>query len=167
MKFGVLAGMRPGEIFALRRGTVTERYAAINERVYRGVIDTPKTTKSVRKAALSDGLVEDLSLWLKEAPDTGPTGWLFPSENSKTPLSADNVWRRYIRPKLVDLGLKWVNFQVLRRTHSTLMRELNVDPKLVADQQGHTVDVNLNVYTETPVALKKQAVDSLESRLIN
>jgi hypothetical protein len=47
------------------------------------------------------------------------------------------------------------------------MRELNVDPKLVADQQGHAVDVNLNVYTETSVALKKQAVDGLESALVN
>ena len=47
------------------------------------------------------------------------------------------------------------------------MRELKVDPKLVADQQGHAVDVNLNVYTETPIALKKQAVDGLESALIN
>ncbi len=167
VKFAVLAGMRPGEIFALRRGTVNEHYAAVNERVYRGVIDTPKTTKSVRKAALSDGLLEDVSLWLKETPETGPRGWLFPSENLKAPLAADNVWRRYIRPKLLPFGLAWINFLVLRRTHSTLMRELNVDPKLVADQQGHAVDVNLNVYTETPVALKKQAVDSLESRLIN
>jgi hypothetical protein len=47
------------------------------------------------------------------------------------------------------------------------MRELNVDPKTVADQQGHTLDVNLNVYTETSIALKKQAVDGLESALIN
>ena len=28
------------------------------------------------------------------------------------------------------------------------MRDQNVDPKVVADQQGHTLDVNLNVYTE-------------------
>lgn len=65
------------------------------------------------------------------------------------------------------VGLDWVNFLVLRRTHSTLMHELKVDPKLVADQQGHAVDVNLNVYTEVPVELKKLAVDGLESALIN
>jgi integrase len=44
-----------------------------------------------------------------------------------------------------------VNFHVMRRTHSSLMRGLGVDPKIVADQQGHTLDVNLNVYTETSV----------------
>jgi integrase len=42
-------------------------------------------------------------------------------------------------------GTGWVNFQVLRRTHCTLMRDLKMDPKLVADQLGHTLDVNLNV----------------------
>jgi integrase len=167
VKFGVIAGMRPGEVFALTRGAVSEYHVEINQRVYRGVIDTPKTAKSVRKAAFSDGLMSDLSMWLNQTPNRGPSDWLFPSENLTTPLSRDNVWRRYIRPKLKDIGLEWVNFLVLRRTHSTLMRELNIDPKLVADQQGHEVDVNLNVYTETPIALKKQAVDGLESALIN
>ena len=45
------------------------------------------------------------------------------------------------------------------------MKELGVDPKLVADQQGHTLDVNLNVYTATSVALRKKAVDKLENKL--
>ena len=42
-------------------------------------------------------------------------------------------------------------------------RELDVDPKLVADQLGHSVDVNLNVYTKTVLDLRKQALDALES----
>ena len=41
----------------------------------------------------------------------------------------------------------WATFQVMRRTHASLMKELSIDPKLVADQQGHSLDVNLNVYT--------------------
>jgi hypothetical protein len=48
------------------------------------------------------------------------------------------------------MGPGWVNFQVLRKTHSTLMREQEVDPKIVADQQGHDVDVNLNVSRKRP-----------------
>lgn len=54
-------------------------------------------------------------------------------------------------PKLAKVGLGWANFQVMRRTHSSLMKQLGVDPKLVADQLGHTLDVNQNVYTESPV----------------
>ncbi len=70
-----------------------------------------------------------------------------------------------MQPKLDNVGLGWVNFQVMRRTHSSLMRELDVDPKVVADQLGHTLDVNLNVYTETDLNIRKKAVDTLESAL--
>jgi integrase len=87
-------------------------------------------------------------------------GWLFPSEKLKMPLSKDNVWRRYIAPKLAAIGLGWVNFQVMRRTHASLMRDLDVDPKIVADQQGHTLDVNLNVYTQTSMESRYQCRDA-------
>ena len=70
-----------------------------------------------------------------------------------------------MQPNLEKVGLEWVNFQVMRRTHSSLMRELGVDPKVVADQLGHTLDVNLNVYTETTTGLRKEAVETLESAL--
>ena len=105
--------------------------------------------------------------WLATSPDTGPDGWLFPSEKITTPLAKDNVWRRHIGPKLQAIGLGWVDFHVLRRSHSSLMRDRNVDPKIVADQQGHTLDVNMNVYTQTPLERKIEAVQQLESAMVN
>src|SRR5262249_23065874 len=71
------------------------------------------------------------------------------------------VLYRYIRPLLTKVKLEWVNFQVMRRTHSSLMRELRVDPKIVADLMGHDVNVNLNVYTQT-MESRLQAVETLE-----
>jgi len=69
-----------------------------------------------------------------------PGGVGIPFGNSNNPLAKDNCWRRWIAPKLRPLGLGWVNFQVMRRTHTSLMRELKVDPKLTSDQMGHSVD---------------------------
>ena len=45
------------------------------------------------------------------------------------------------------------------------MRDLDVDPKVVADQMGHTLDVNLNVYTQTQLESRKGAVNQLEMAL--
>ena len=59
----------------------------------------------------------------------------------------------------------WANFQVMRRTHATLMNELGVSGKLVADQLGHSLDVNQNVYTQTPVENRLPAVNQLEKSL--
>jgi integrase len=165
-KLAVFAGLRPGEIFALRRERLSENTADIRERIYRGKLDTPKTQRSIRVVALSASVREDLGNWLVESPKSCE-GWLFPSETLDTPLSKDNAFRRYIKPRLETVGLGWIDFQVMRRTHSSLMRELGVDPKTVADLMGHDVKVNLNVYTQTSMETRLQAVETLESALVS
>jgi integrase/recombinase XerD len=164
-KLAVLAGMRPGEIFAMTWGRLTATHADIMQRIYRRKLDTPKTDNSTRHAALSEGLLADIEAWRLVALSSKPDAWVFPSERM-TPLSKDNCWRRSMLPKLQAVGLGWANFQVMRRTHATLMRQLKADPKLVADQLGHTGDVSLNVYAQSPVAGRLVIVNELESLLI-
>ena len=163
-KLAVVAGMRPGEIFALTWGRMAATYADVRQRVYRGAIDSPKTHQSVRQAALPEGLLRDIEVWREFAVETSASAWVFPSERM-TPLSKDNCWRRSMQPKLEKVGLGWANFLVLRRTHATLMRSLGVDGKLVADQLGHSLDVNQNVYTQSPVESRLAAVNQLEQSL--
>jgi hypothetical protein len=91
--------------------------------------------------------------------------WVFPSETGKTPVSRDNIWRRRIGPKLEAAGRDWVDFHVMCRTHATLINDIHDEPKMVADQIGHTVDVNQNVYTRASVGRRKVAVDALELAL--
>lgn len=165
LKLAILAGLRPGEIFGLKWGHFSETHVHVKQRVYRGEIDTPKTTNSIRKAALAAGLLEEVAEWRAISLDPSPDAWVFPSERGTTPLRKDNLWRRAIGPKLKAVGLGWVDFHVMRRTHSTLMNEIHDDPKLVADQLGHTLDVNQNVYTKASVARRKLAVDALELAL--
>jgi integrase len=74
----------------------------------------------------------------------------------------DNCWRRGFLPRLKPIGLEWANFQIMRRTHSSLLKELDVDPHVRAEQMGHTVDVNENVYTFTSLKRRKDAVNALE-----
>ena len=69
-------------------------------------------------------------------------------------------------PKLQTAGLGWANFLVMRRTHATLMKALGVDGKLVADQLGHSLDVNQNVYTQSPVESRLGMVNKLEQSLL-
>jgi integrase len=163
-KLAVIAGMRPGEIFALTWGRMTAAYADIRQRVYRGTIDTPKTENSMRQAALSEGLLAEIEDWRLMAVETRDQAWVFPSERM-SPLSKDNCWRRSMQPALAKVELGWATFQVMRRTHATLMKALGVDGKLVADQLGHTLDVNQNIYTQSPVEIRQAAVNLLEKSL--
>lgn len=102
-KFAILAGMRPGEIFALTWGRLTATYANIRQRVYRRKIDSPKTDNSFRQAALSAGLLNEIENWRMIAVTTADDAWVFPSE-AMTPLSKDNCWRRYMQPALKKQG---------------------------------------------------------------
>lgn len=122
-RLAVLAGMRPGEIFGLQWARLEAEYADIRQRVYRGEVDSPKSTHSVRWAALSDGLRTAIQEWRSLSLDTDPGA------------------------------------------HSCLLKELDVDPHGRADQMGHTVDVNENVYTQTSLAKRREAVNRLELML--
>jgi integrase len=63
------------------------------------------------------------------AVETREDARVFPSERM-TPLSRDNWWHRTARPALRKVGLDWATFQVMRRTHATLMKTIGVDGKL-------------------------------------
>ena len=162
-ELAVLGGMRPGEIFALQWQDVGEAHVEVKRRVYKGDIDTPKTRSSRRTVALPESVVRDIARWRDICPSVEPDAWLFPSEKLTTPFSRENCWQRNLGPRLKANGLGWVNFQVMRRTHSSLMWELEVDPKVTADQLGHSVDVNQNVYTQANLNRRLEAVRRLEN----
>jgi integrase len=162
VKLAILGGMRPGEIFALTWSNLSGSRAEVKQGLYRGKIDTPKSFHSIRTVALPDGLGLDVHAWKSISGTASPDAWVFPSEKMSTPVGKDNVWRRHIVPKLKAVGLEWISFQVMRRTHSSLMNDLKIDPKTVADQLGHGVDVNQNVYTLASLSRRKEAVNVLE-----
>jgi integrase len=164
-KLAILAGMRPGEIFGLTWGRLAEASAEVTQRVYRNKIDTPKTHHSVRKAAITDDIWLELDQWRSSSRYKSDQSFVFPSERG-TALSKDNVWRRNMQPALAKVGLGWANFQVMRRTHATLMRQMKADPKAVADQLGHSLDVSLNVYAQSPVSVRQPLVSELEKLVV-
>lgn len=168
-RMAVFDGMRPGEILAIRVGNLGERSVRIDQRVYRGNIDSPKGRKgknTARTVALSPGTVADLREWRVALPEEYPEAFLFPSEKLTTPVGRDNIWRRFMLPKLKSVGLEWATFQVLRRTNASLSRKANVDDKVAADQRGHGLGVSLEVYAVSDLQQKIDAVTKLESVVI-
>jgi integrase len=108
-KIAIVGGMRPGEIFGLTWDRVAETFAKVEQRVYRGLIDTPKTLHSVRSAALADRLLADLREWGSQMGQIS-SAYVFPSERM-TPLSKDNVWRRNMQRSLKLSALAGVTFK--------------------------------------------------------
>ncbi|RPJ51962.1 MAG: hypothetical protein EHM23_33480 [Acidobacteria bacterium] len=86
----IIAGMRPGEIFALKWADIHDDYLDVKQRLYRGLIDSPKTNQSVRRVALSDGLQLQLSLWRASSPIRQRTPGSFPLKPGR------RLWQRTI-----------------------------------------------------------------------
>jgi integrase len=146
---------------------VHDEMPKVEERIYKRVFDTPKNGES-RVGAISDGTSELLEQWAALALNPTPDGFVFPSENRLTPLSADNHWRRNMKPKLEKIGLEWATFQILRRTNGSLSKKYGVDPKVASDQRGHGVGVSLSlkVYTGSDLEQKRDAVNKLEAAVL-
>jgi integrase len=153
-------GLRESEAYGLKNGDLLPQGAIRVERSwYKGEIN-PTKTGEIREVGVAPEIFERLTAWIATLPD-GNQGWVFPSERIVTPLLPDNVLRRCIHPRLEPLGLDWINFAVLRRTHSTLHQERGTDPKVIADQQGHGLGVHLSEYVASSVARKQEAVAAL------
>ncbi len=165
VKLAGTCGMRPGEVVALQWHDLGEQSLTVVRRFYRGKIDTPKTRNSTRKVALPRSVRDDINEWRSIAHNTLPDGWVFPSENGKTPLWANNAWYDKIRPTLSTIGLGWVNYQVLRRSAVTLLNATGADGTIVAAQCGHTVDVSTNVYNKVGIERQLAAVEALDNAL--
>jgi integrase len=130
--------------------------------VYRGDIDSPKSPKSIRKAAVGESLLAEIAQWRGLSASTAADAWVFPSETGSTPLRPNSLWRR-VGPKLATVGLGWINFRVLRRSCSSLMNDQGTDGKVVAGQLGHRLDTNQSVYTRVAFDRQVEAVNKLDS----
>jgi integrase len=167
-KMAVFLGLRPGEILALRVGKISENALLIDQRAYRGNLDTPKGRKgkvTKRTIALTSGIARDLQKMISLVPGQSPDEFVFQSERG-THLWRDNVWRRQMQPRLATVGLEWASFQVLRRTNASLSRKLKIDDKVSADQRGHGLGVSLEVYSRSDLEEMLEAVTKLESEVI-
>ena len=86
---GIFSGFRPGEMLGLQRRHVATDGSAVNveQRVYRGIIDDPKTDPSRREVAIPPRTADLLREWMESAVGPEPDAYVFAGEKGKP------VWR--------------------------------------------------------------------------
>lgn len=166
LQLAVFAGMRPGELLAIQREHVKPDASVIEirRRVYRGKFATPRNGL-VRIIAVPPDTASQLHCWMEAAVDQNPDAFVFAGETGQ-PLWRSSLLEDHIRAKLEPIGLGWVNFQVMRRTHASLGHHAKVDPKVSADQHGHGIGVALDVYTQSSIEDMAAAGKQLEESVL-
>jgi len=87
LHMAIFSVFRPGEMLALQRRHVAADGSAVRveQRVYRGVIDSPKTDPSRREVAIPPMTAELLREWMESAVGPEPEAFVFAGEKG-TPL---------------------------------------------------------------------------------
>jgi integrase len=173
----VQLGLRPEELFALRRNDVRENELVIDEALVNGHTKEPKTLASASTVYIPSNLATELSYYL-EGVDPSPKAWLFPSTRKSIPVRPGNFLKRVLKPAAIEAGVAVVtnakgekntalNFQSLRRTSSTLFGARAKDPKSTQAHMRHTdPQVTLKHYQQAIPAEVKAAAIALEVDLI-
>jgi integrase len=163
----LLGGARRGELFAFRWRDFDEgnRCLHVDEAVYEGAFDTPKTDASVRPIPLSNTAIRLLGDWRKQVRRTAPEDLVFATVSGK-PISPNNVLRTWVWPACQAAGLPRATWLTFRRTYSSWAHDKGVPPKVVAAIMGHTkVDTTINVYTQVLDGAARDAADRVGSEL--
>jgi integrase len=157
-----MTGLRIGELLALRWQDIDlqKGLLSVNQTVYEGHFDEPKTKHSKRRIPLGPQCVEILAA-LKRAEAT-PSTLVFSARNG-SPLSRRNLLNRQLKPAAKTLKLTGVNWHWFRHAHATLLDSTGAPIGTTQALLGHSSsDITRGTYIHSVPADARQAVEEVE-----
>jgi integrase len=123
------------------------------------LMGTPKTKSSRRALPMPEALKDELK-HLSEKSES-EEHLIFHTRNG-TPFSDTNLLHKHLKPAGTKLGVPWLNWHTLRRTHATLLQHAGATLKEAQAQLGHTkMSTTLEIYTISIPAAQWKAVENL------
>lgn len=166
------AGLRIGEICALswddidlNRGIIHIRHTVARVRntnpndgaTTKLIIDSPKTSSSVRDIPISSALFPYLTEMKKQVS----IGFIASETNN---FVSPRTYEYRFHRMLDCCGIPQVNYHVLRHTFATRCVEAGMDVKSLSELLGHAnVGVTLNTYVHSSLERKRQQLEKLHA----
>jgi len=122
----------PGEAFGLEVKHFVGNTLSVEQSVWEGRKQTPKTKNARREVDLHPSVATLLRSFIGHRKD----GFIFRSEEG-TPIHQSNFLRRYLHPLLEQLGIEKQGFHGFRRFRVTHLESSTVPPALVKSWTGH------------------------------
>jgi len=167
VQLALLAGLRIGEILGLPWKNVdfVSGQIRIQQAYYRGTIGSPKTKCSRRSVPLPEALKQVLFQMRQKAAD----GEELVFRTCKgTPYNDSNLLHRELKPAGRKLGMPWLNWHSLRRTHATLFQVAGGSLRDAQAQLGHSkMSTTLEIYTLPIPEQQRATVEKLSVLMAN
>jgi len=160
-------GLRAGELAGLRKTDVdlANRRLSVEQSIWKGAVQTPKTESSVRTISISRQLANRLSAHLTRKLRS-ETVFVFCTRTG-SPWDANMVVKRKLWSTLKTLGFPRCGLHAFRHGNATLMDALGVPLKVRQSRLGHSRsgDITTDVYTHFQIEGHDDAASRLGSVL--
>lgn len=164
---GGYAGLRLGELAALRWSSFTVGYRAVKVTEtltnVRGEVSIgpPKTRASVRTVSLPAFLVDEVSQHPRD--EVAPASLLFPAPQGG-PLRFSAFRQRVWKPAVEKAGLEWCTPHSLRHSQVALLIEAGEDPYIISKRLGHSsIRTMYDVYGHLLPSADEAAAEKLDA----
>jgi integrase len=174
-------GLRPSELIGLRWKNVHADSITVEERYCRGEWGAPKSKASNATIPVNDAVIDRIHRLravtvevkgggpgnrairrYKAVKSCGPDDLVFVSVAKGAPMRDNTILTRFIKPAARTLGMGWVNWQVLRRSHATWLKMAGADVKDAQAQMRHSrPTTTLEIYQQFIPESQRRAVDKL------
>lgn len=170
-------GLRPSEVVGLRWRNLHEDSITVDERYCRGEWGAPKSKASNATIPVNRGVIDRIQRLksttvviragnaVRRYPavkSCGPDDLVFASIAKGAPMRENTILSRFIKPAGRALGMDWVNWQVLRRSHATWLKLVGADVKDAQAQMRHSrATTTLEVYQQFVPESQRRAVNRL------
>lgn len=180
----VYTGLRISEILALRYKDLLDwagnMAITIDEKFCRGEWGTPKTEASHATIAVLKRVVYRIRKMkgvevrvgggkggyqtFQLVKSDGPDDLVFRGVRCGKEMRDNNILSRHIKPAARQVGLDFVNWQCLRRSHATWLKRAGVPLKDASFQMRHSqTSTTAEIYQMTPIEDQVLAMDKLEA----
>jgi integrase len=180
----VHTGLRASELAGLRWKNVHDDSITINETYSCGEWGAPKSDASNATIAVSSSVIarihrlktltvdiaagQGATRHYHAVKSDGPEDLVFQLVSRNAPTNPNNVLFKHIKPAARSLGIGWVNWQVLRRSHATWLKMAGADVKDAQAQMRHSrASTTMDIYQQFVPESQRRAVDKLASLSIN
>ena len=181
----IYTGLRVSELVGLRWRNVHHDSISIVERYCRGDWGAPKSQSSNATVAVNRSVIERIqhlkavTVEVKAGKAVrryaavkacGPDDLVFQSVQKGAPMRDNNILVRHIKPAARNLGLDFVNWQVLRRSFATWLKIAGADVKDAQALMRHSrASTTLDIYQQFIPESERKVVDRLSglSTMVN
>lgn len=167
-----LAGLRQGELLALRRADLDLENSLVYVRRKRQILDSgavlenaPKTQAGRRVVSLPEPLMAELRTHLDLYVEPAGTAYVFTSSEG-TPIERNNFRRRVWMPAVETSAMDGFHFHELRHTVGTLAARTGATTKELMSRLGHASPQAAMIYQHAASDRDRNIAEGLAAMLL-